>query len=56
MITKINIAHMSMRSQGRDTSSKSSLSGYGYESLDLQTSLAARSLTSQQQYPITVTN
>jgi hypothetical protein len=56
MITKINIAHMSMRSQGRDTSSKSSLSGYGYESLDLNTSMAPRSMTSQNQYPITVTN
>lgn len=57
MITKVNIAHMSMRSQGRDNTSRSALSSYGgFESLDLQTSIAARNLTSQQQYPITVTN
>jgi Tfp pilus assembly protein PilW len=53
MITKVNIAHMSMHSQARDNTSKSALSQYGgFESLDLQTSIAARSLTSQQQYPI----
>ena len=44
MITKVNIAHMSMRSQD---------SNYGgYQGLDLQTSIAARNLTSQQEYPI----
>jgi len=53
MITKVNIAHMSMRSQGRDSTSRSSLSQYGgYEGLDLQTSIAARNMTSQQEYPI----
>ena len=53
MITKVNIAHMSMRSQSRDTMSRSALSNYGgYEGLDLQTSISARNLTSQQDYPI----
>ncbi len=57
MITKVNIAHMSMRSQGRDATSRSALSLYGgYEGLDLQTSIAARNMTAQQEYPITVTN
>ncbi len=53
MITKVNIAHMSMRSQGRDTQSRSTLSQYGgYEGLDLQTSIAVRNMTMLQQYPI----
>jgi Prokaryotic N-terminal methylation motif len=53
MITKVNIIHMSMRSQGRDNWSRSALSQYGgYEGLDLQTSIALRNLTSQQEYPI----
>jgi hypothetical protein len=53
MITKVNIVHMSMRSQGRDNWSRSSLAQYGgYEGLDLQTSVAARNLTSQQEYPM----
>jgi hypothetical protein len=53
MITKVNILHMSMRSQGRDNWSRSSLAQYGgYEGLDLQTSVAARNLTSQQEYPM----
>lgn len=44
MITKVNIAHMSMRSQD---------SNYGgYQGLDLQTSICARNLTSEQEYPI----
>lgn len=46
MITKVNIAHMSMRSQ------QSKYAGVGYQGLDLQTSIAARNLTSQQEYPI----
>ena len=46
MITKVNIAHMSMRSQ------QSKYAGIGYQGLDLQTSIAARNLTSQQEYPI----
>jgi type II secretory pathway pseudopilin PulG len=46
MITKVNIAHMSMRSQ------QSKYVGIGYQGLDLQTSIAARNLTSQQEYPI----
>jgi hypothetical protein len=53
MITKVNIAHMSMRSQGRDTQSRSALSQYGgYEGLDLQTSIAVRNMTMLQEYPI----
>jgi len=53
MITKVNIAHMSMRSQGRDNWSRSTLSKYGgFEGLDFQTSIAARNLTSLQEYPI----
>jgi prepilin-type N-terminal cleavage/methylation domain-containing protein len=53
MITKVNVAHMSMRSQGRDNWSRSTLAQYGgYEGLDLQTSMAARNLTSLQEYPI----
>jgi Tfp pilus assembly protein PilE len=53
MITKVNILHMSMRSQGRDQWARSALSQYGgYEGLDLQTSIALRNLTSQQEYPI----
>ncbi len=53
MITKVNILHMSMRSQSRDSWSRSTLSLYGgYEGLDLQTSIAARNLTSQQEYPM----
>jgi hypothetical protein len=46
MITKVNIAHMSMRSQ------QSKYQGVGYQGLDLQTSISARNLTSQQEYPI----
>jgi prepilin-type N-terminal cleavage/methylation domain-containing protein len=46
MITKVNIAHMSMRSQ------QTKYTGVGYQGLDLQTSIAARNLTSQQEYPI----
>jgi type II secretory pathway pseudopilin PulG len=46
MITKVNIAHMSMRSQ------QTKYTGIGYQGLDLQTSIAARNLTSQQEYPI----
>jgi prepilin-type N-terminal cleavage/methylation domain-containing protein len=46
MITKVNIAHMAMRSQ------QSKYTGVGYQGLDLQTSIAARNLTSQQEYPI----
>jgi hypothetical protein len=57
MITKVNIAHLSLRSQGRDNWARSSLSQYqGFEGLDLQTSIAARNLTSQQEYPITGTS
>jgi hypothetical protein len=46
MITKVNIAHMSMRSQ------QTKYTGIGYQGLDLVTSIAARNLTSQQEYPI----
>ncbi len=46
MITKVNIAHMAMRSQ------QTKYTGVGYQGLDLQTSIAARNLTSQQEYPI----
>jgi hypothetical protein len=44
MITQVNIAHMTMRSQLPGSS--------GYQGLDLQTSIAARNLSSQQEYPI----
>lgn len=44
MITKINILHMSIRSQLKGTT--------GYQSLDLQTSISARNLTMGQEYPI----
>jgi hypothetical protein len=44
MITQVNVAHMIMRSQLPGTS--------GYQGLDLQTSIAARNLSSQQEYPI----
>jgi prepilin-type N-terminal cleavage/methylation domain-containing protein len=47
MITKVNIVHMSMRSQQSTYN--------GYQGLDLQTSIAARNLTSQQEYPISGT-
>jgi prepilin-type N-terminal cleavage/methylation domain-containing protein len=48
MITKVNIVHMSMRSQ---------MSNHGgYQGLDLQTSISARNLTSQQEYPISGTS
>ncbi len=46
MITKVNILHMSMRSQ------QAKYQGVGYQGLDLQTSISARNLTSQQEYPI----
>jgi len=49
MITKVNIAHMSMRSQ------QAKYTGVGYQGLDLQTSISARNLTSQQEYPISGT-
>jgi len=44
MITKINILHMSIRSQLKGTT--------GFQSLDLQTSISARNLTMGQEYPI----
>jgi hypothetical protein len=44
MITKVNILHMSIRSQLRGAS--------GYQGLDLQTSISARNLTMGQEYPI----
>jgi prepilin-type N-terminal cleavage/methylation domain-containing protein len=44
MITKVNILHMSIRSQLKGIT--------GYQSLDLQTSLSARNLTMGQEYPI----
>jgi len=44
MITKVNILHMSMRSQMKGTS--------GYQGLDLNTSISARNLTMGQEYPI----
>jgi prepilin-type N-terminal cleavage/methylation domain-containing protein len=43
-ITKVNILHMSIRSQVRGMT--------GYQSLDLQTSISARNLTMGQEYPI----
>jgi type II secretory pathway pseudopilin PulG len=50
MITKVNIAHMSMRSQEMVTGGYQGMKGY--QGLDLQTSISARNLTSQQEYPI----
>jgi len=44
MIKKVNIIHLSMRSQLKGTS--------GYQGLDLQTSVSARNLTMGQEYPI----
>jgi prepilin-type N-terminal cleavage/methylation domain-containing protein len=44
MITKVNIVHMTIRSQMRGTA--------GYQGLDLQTSVSARNLTMGQEYPI----
>jgi hypothetical protein len=44
MITKVNIAHLTMRSQAPGAT--------GYQGLDLQTSIAARNMTFQQEYPI----
>jgi len=44
MITKVNIAHLTMRSQAPGAT--------GYQGLDLQTSIAARNMTYQQEYPI----
>ena len=44
MITKINIAHMAMRSQMHGQT--------GYQGLDLQTSITPRNLTFGQEYPI----
>lgn len=44
MITKVNIVHMTIRSQMRGVS--------GYQGLDLQTSVSARNLTMGQEYPI----
>jgi prepilin-type N-terminal cleavage/methylation domain-containing protein len=48
MITKVNILHMSIRSQLRGTK--------GYQGLDLQTSVCARNLTMGQEYPISGTS
>jgi len=45
MITKVNIAHMAMRSQLHQLA--------GYQGLDLQTSIAPRNLTFGQEYPVT---
>ena len=44
MIVQVNISHMTIRSQLPGAS--------GYQGLDLQTSVSARNLTSQQEYPI----
>ena len=44
MITKINIAHMAMRSEMHGQA--------GYQGLDLQTSITPRNLTFGQEYPI----
>jgi len=49
MITKVNITHMTMRSQLQG------LAMGGYQGLDIQTSIAARNMTFQQEYPITGT-
>jgi len=51
MITKVNIAHMSMRSQELVSGGYKGMDGY--QGLDLQTSISARNMTSQQEYPIT---
>lgn len=48
MITQINVAHMAMRSQLPGTT--------GYQGLDLQTSISARNLSSEQEYPISGTS
>lgn len=48
MITKVNIVHMTIRSQVKGTS--------GYQGLDLQTSISARNLTMGQEYPISGTS
>lgn len=45
MIKKVNIAHMTMRSQVKGAVG-------GYQGLDLQTSISARNLTMGQEYPI----
>lgn len=47
MITKVNIVHMTIRSQMSGSS--------GYQGLDLQTSVSARNLTMGQEYPISGT-
>jgi prepilin-type N-terminal cleavage/methylation domain-containing protein len=44
MITKVNILHMTIRSQMQGVS--------GYQGLDLQTSVSTRDMTFQQEYPI----
>lgn len=44
MITKVNIVHMTIRSQMKGTT--------GYQGLDLQTSISARNLTMGQEYQI----
>jgi type IV pilus assembly protein PilW len=43
-VTKINIAHMAMNSTGKGTK--------GYQGLDLETSVSARDLTSNNNYPL----
>lgn len=48
MITQVNVAHMTMRSQLPGTT--------GYQGLDLQTSISARNLTALQEYPISGTS
>jgi prepilin-type N-terminal cleavage/methylation domain-containing protein len=45
MITKVNILHMTIRSQEHDYST-------GYQGLDLQTSICARNLTMGQEYQL----
>jgi hypothetical protein len=44
MITQVNIAHLTIRSQLPGT--------VGYQGLDLQTSISARNLSALQQYPL----
>ena len=44
MITKVNIDHLTIRSQAAG--------GTGYQGLDLTTSICARNMTFQQEYPI----